>query len=43
MAAIRYMIELKANNYMYINRDTYEVTSAEDPKAIEFVHFFLKG
>ena len=37
------MIELKAETYMYINRDTYEVTNAEDPRAIEFVHFFLKG
>ena len=43
MAAIRFMIELKADTYMYINRDTYEVTNAEDPRAIEFVHFFLKG
>ncbi len=28
---------------MYINRETYEVTNAEDPNAMEFIHFFLKG
>jgi tRNA U38,U39,U40 pseudouridine synthase TruA len=43
MAAIRFMIELKADSYMYINRDSLEVTNADDPRAIEFVHFFLKG
>ena len=42
-AAVRYMLELKADTFMYINRDTFEVTSEDDPKAIEFVHFFLKG
>ena len=34
---------LKANEYMYVNRDTMDITNAEDPRAIEFVHFFLKG
>lgn len=43
MASKRFMIELTADDYMYINRDTYEVTTADDPKSIEFVHFFLKG
>jgi hypothetical protein len=43
MAAMRYMIELTANDYMYINKDTYEVTNADDQKGIEFIHFFLKG
>ena len=37
------MLELTADDYMYINRDTYEVTNKEDPNALEFVHFFLKG
>ena len=37
------MIELSANDYMYVNQDTLEVTNAEDPKALEFVHFYLKG
>jgi tRNA U38,U39,U40 pseudouridine synthase TruA len=37
------MLELKADSYMYINRDTLEVTNAEDPNSIEFIHFFLKG
>jgi tRNA U38,U39,U40 pseudouridine synthase TruA len=37
------MLELKADSYMYINRETYDVTTAEDPNAIEFIHFFLKG
>lgn len=43
MAAQRYMMEMRADQYMYVNRDTYEVTTAEDPKALEFVHFYLKG
>ena len=41
--AMRYMLELKADSYMYINRDTLDVTTEEDPKAIQFIHFFLKG
>lgn len=41
--AVRNMLVLKANSYMYINRETQEVTTAEDPKAMEFIHFFLKG
>jgi len=32
--AMRYMLELKADSYMYINRDTLDVTTEEDPKAI---------
>ena len=40
---MRYMLELKAHNYMYINRDTLDVTDESDPKAIQFIHFFLKG
>lgn len=42
-AANRYMIELTANDYMYVNYKTFDVTNAEDPEALEFVHFFLKG
>ena len=37
------MLELEANSYMYINKETYEVTNAEDPNSMEFIHFFLKG
>ena len=43
MAARRYMMELKANDYMYVNQKTFEVTNSDDPEALEFVHFFLKG
>ena len=43
MACLRYMLELTANDYIYINRNTLEVTNAEDPDAIEFIHFFLRG
>lgn len=42
-ASQRYMIDLSANDYMYVNQDTLEVTNAEDPRALEFVHYFLKG
>lgn len=28
---------------MYVNYETNELTNKEDPKAIEFIHFFLKG
>ena len=43
MAAQRYMIEMRANEFMYVNRETFAVTDAEDPKAIEFIRFYLKG
>lgn len=42
-ASQRFMIELRANDYMYVNQDTFEVTDASDPRALEFVHFYLKG
>ena len=42
-ASQRYMIDLSANDYMYVNQDTLEVTNAEDPRALEFVHYYLKG
>jgi len=34
---------MTANKFMYINKETFDVTTAEDPNAIEFIHFFLKG
>lgn len=37
------MIILEAKEYFYVNSETNEYTNAEDPKAIEFIHFFLKG
>lgn len=30
-AAMRYMLELNANDFMYINKDTFEVTDESDP------------
>lgn len=43
MASQRFMIELSANDFMYVNQDTFEVTDESDPRAIEFIHFYLKG
>lgn len=43
MASQRFMMELSANDYMYVNQDTCEVTDEKDPRAIEFVHFYLRG
>lgn len=43
MAANRYMMELTANSFMYVNQNTFELTNSDDPDAIEFIHFFLKG
>ena len=37
------MMDLTANEYMYVNKESFEVTSSEDSKAIEFVKFYLKG
>jgi hypothetical protein len=37
------MMELRANDYMYVNQDTLQVSTSEDPRALEFVHYFLKG
>ena len=42
-ASKRFMIDLTANEYMYINKETFKVSTAEDPKALEFVKFYLKG
>ena len=43
MAACRFMMELSANQLMYVNQKTCAVTNVDDPDAIEFVHFELKG
>jgi hypothetical protein len=37
------MMILDANEFMYVNSETNEITDSDDPKAIEFIHFFLKG
>lgn len=42
-AAKRYMLELRANDYMYVNSKDFSMTNAEDPDALEFVHFYLRG
>lgn len=42
-AANRFMMELSANDYLYVNQDTFEVTDGNDPRALEFVHFYLRG
>lgn len=43
MTAQRFMMILEASDFMYVNYETNEVTNKDDPKAIEFLHFFLKG
>lgn len=43
MTAQRYMMILESQELIYVNARTNEVTNAEDPEAIEFIHFFLKG
>ena len=43
MAAQRYMMEMDASEFMYVNRDTLEVTNKEDKRALEFIRFYLKG
>ncbi len=40
---MRYMMDMTANEYMYVNQDTLIVTDESDPKAIEFVRFYLQG
>ena len=42
-AAMRYMMKMTANEFMYVNRDTLKVTEESDPQAIEFVRFYLQG
>ena len=43
MAANRYMMEMTANEFIYVNQNSFEVTDSSDPAAIEFVRFYLKG
>ena len=43
MAAQRFMIEMEASEFRYVNRKTFKVTEASDPDGIEFVRFYLKG
>lgn len=42
-AACRYMMNMTANEFMYVNRESFAVTEAADENAIEFVRFYLKG
>lgn len=42
-AACRYMMKMTANEFMYVNRESFAVTQADDENAIEFVRFYLKG
>ena len=42
-AACRYMMNMTANEYMYVNKNTLKVTDESDTDAIEFVRFYLKG
>jgi tRNA pseudouridine(38-40) synthase len=41
--ALRFMIKLDCTDFMYVNRETFEVTNKDDPNSLEFIHFFLKG
>lgn len=43
MTANRFMIEMCADRYVYVNQDTGLRTDENDPRAMEFVHLFLKG
>lgn len=40
---MRYMMNMTANEFMYVNKHTLKVTEESDVDAIEFVRFFLKG
>ena len=37
------MMNMTANEFMYVNRESFAVTEAADENAIEFVRFYLKG
>jgi len=37
------MIEMDASEYRYISTKTFKVSTEDDPDAIEFVRFYLKG
>ena len=41
--AARYMMRMTANEFMYVNRETFAVTDEADENAIEFVRFYLQG
>jgi len=41
--ARRNMIELKSSELLYFNRTTHALSNKEDPEAIQFVHFYLRG
>ena len=43
MAAMRYMMELTADSFVYVNQHSCEISTSSDPDAIELVHFHLKG
>jgi len=36
-------MEMAADRFMYVNQQTCDVTTTDDPAAIEFIHFQLKG
>ena len=42
-AACRYMMQMNATEFMYINQDSFAVVEGSDPRAIEFVRFYLQG
>lgn len=37
------MLQLKCDQLLYFNSETMEPSDKDDPKAIEFVHFWFKG
>ena len=37
------MTEMKADKFMYVNTNTFQVTEKGDPDALEFIHFRLNG
>lgn len=43
MAAQRYMIDMDASEYRYVSTESFKVSTKDDPTAIEFVRFYLKG
>ena len=42
-SSARYMMKMTANEFLYVNRESFEVTEASDENGIEFVRFYLKG
>jgi len=37
------MLEMKILDCVYVNTKTTKHTTVDDPDALEFVHFYLKG